>query len=323
MYYFSTYFDINYLPRALCLLDSLEKHCESFRVYALCLDDLCLELIKELGRSYVVPFGLSELEASNPALVSVKNKRSLIEYYYTCGPSFLSFLMDRFSEIDLLTYIDADLFFYSNPQPLFDQFKKHSIGVFPHHMPDYSKVTAQGKFNVGWINFRRDANGLACLYWWRDRCIEWCFERYEDGKYADQLYLDQWPELFDGFFEFTYKGANIGAWNVRDYQFSLKSGRVYVDEDPLIFYHFHGLKKMMNNLYNTSLGIARKPPSPILKEQIYAGYIELLEKYSMGRNPTSSIRNYNPKFYIIKKLAHLALGIMFRQYIIYYKGHVF
>jgi lipopolysaccharide biosynthesis glycosyltransferase len=323
MVYFSTYFDINYLPRALCMLDSLEQHCESFMIYTLCLDDICLERMKKLGRPYVVPIGLAELEAAVTALAPLKNERTSLEYYYTCGPAFLYFLMERYSEIDLLTYLDADLYFLSDPLVLFDQFEKYSIGVVPHHMPGFRKVTSQGKYNVGWINFRRDANGLACLSWWRDRCIEWCFERYEDGKYADQLYLDQWPKLFEGFYEFTCHGANVGAWNVGDYQIALRSQQVYVDEDPLIFYHFHGFKKIRNNLYNTNLGITKKPPSSILKKYVFAEYIELLEKHSGGRAPTNSIREYYPKFYIIKRLAHLSLGILFREYIIYFKGRVY
>ena len=39
-YSFCTYCDINYLPRALTLYDSLAKHCEiPFNLYILCLDE--------------------------------------------------------------------------------------------------------------------------------------------------------------------------------------------------------------------------------------------------------------------------------------------
>lgn len=322
MNYFGTYFDSNYLPRALCMLNSLKLYCRFYKIYILCLDEICLKRIQELEQPNVIPMSLSNLETAITDLVPLKNKRSRIEYYYTCGPAFLCLLIEQNPEIDVLTYLDADLCFFSDPQPLFDQFKGYSIGVIPHRMQEQKKEPWQGKYNVGWINFRRDANGLACLHWWRDRCIEWCYMRYEDGKFGDQLYLDQWPKLFKGVYEYTNHGADVGAWNVRDYIFSLRNSQVYVDNNPLVFYHFHGFKKVTKNIYNPSLGFMSKPISPILREHVFAKYIVCLEKYSEGNEPTASISDYKPKFHIIKTVIRLVLSILFRQYLIYYKGRV-
>ena len=32
--------------------------------------------------------------------------------------------------------------------------------------------------------------GLKALKWWRDRCLEWCYARIEDGKFGDQFYIE-------------------------------------------------------------------------------------------------------------------------------------
>lgn len=316
MYYFCTYFDSNYLPKALCLLDSLERHCASFRIYILCLDEDCLKSVKALKRDFIDAMGVAELEKVIPQLTKVKDSRSASEYYYTCGPAFIRYVLDFEPAIDIITYLDADLYFFSDPGPLFEAFKGYSIGVVGNHMPEFRKKRVwQGFYNVGWINFRRDADGLSCLEWWRDRCLEWCYERYEDGKFADQLYLDQWPKLFKGFIEFTHHGANVAPWNAGDYRFAWRNGQIYVDEYPIIYYHFHGLIKVFKNVYNTNLGLTLKAPNPIVKH-IYSEYIKLLEHHSVDRNPTASIRRYRPKYYVIKSLIRFLLGLIFRQYIV-------
>ena len=322
MFHFCTYFDINYLPRGLCLLDSLERHCPEFTLTVLCLDDACLERIKSLQRQTVFPVSLTELEVANPELLTVKGGRNRLEYYYTCGPTFIRYALNRDPGVDLMTYLDADLYFYGSPRPLVDVFEGHSIGVVGHHLPEFRMNMKNGLFNVGWISFRRDHDGLECLNRWRAQCIEWCYERHEDGKYCDQLYLDQWPKLYKGFYEFTHHGANVAGWNVGDYRFSLRDGKAFVDDDPLIFYHFHGFKKISSRIYNTNLWLNLKPIPRALKHVVFAEYIEKLEHYSAGQDPTASIRNYRPKFYYLKLAYRFAVGFIFHQYICVENGHV-
>jgi hypothetical protein len=213
MHHFCTYFDINYLPRALCLLDSLRRHCPSFRLHALCLDEACYAEIRELAREDVVPVSLSELEAADRELAATQTERSLLEYYYTCGPAFILYTLRTHPEVERLTYIDADTCFYADPASIFAELAGSSIGVTVHRF-DHSRP--QGRFNVGWITFAQDANGRDCVSWWRERCIEWCYERFEDGKYADQKYLDEWPIRFGGVKVIENRGANVAPWNVRD-----------------------------------------------------------------------------------------------------------
>ena len=65
-------------------------------------------------------------------------------------------------------------------------------------LPNLSHLEQFGRFNVGMVSFRNDVAGLACLSRWREKCIEWCYDRVEDGKFADQGYLDDWPTEHEG-----------------------------------------------------------------------------------------------------------------------------
>src|SRR5205085_895938 len=96
-----------------------------------------------------------------------------------------------------------------------------------------------GIFNVGLLVFRGDANGLRCLNWWRERCLEWCKTLPEGDRFGDQKYLDWWPADFPGVAVAGNPGIGIAPWNVMNYQVSANGGKILVDGQPMIFYHFH------------------------------------------------------------------------------------
>jgi hypothetical protein len=315
MSHFCTYFDSFYLSRGLSLIQSLEQHCPEFSITVLCLDDRCLDRIAGLGRQHIEAMSLDALEQADPELKHVKHLRNKLEYYYTCGPAFIREVMTRHTGQDVVTYLDADLFFLSDPQSLLDAFQGHSIGVIGHHLPSFRKNVKSGIYNVGWISFRRDQDGMACLARWRAQCIDWCYERYEDGKYCDQLYLDEWPRLYKGFYEFTHHGANVAAWNVGDYRYSVRDGRVFVDEDPFIFYHFHGFKRITANVYNANLFKNWRPPHPVLKRYVFEPYIASIEANAGSEDPTASIRLYRPKYHHLKLAYRCLIGLVFHQFI--------
>lgn len=326
MHCFCTYFDVNYLPRARVLHASLLEHCPEFQLHALCFDDACYERLKALALPKVTAIRLADLERACPALLQVKSSRNRLEYFYTCGPHLPLYVFQQEPRVNVVTYVDADLCFFSSPQPLFDAFAGHSIGVMPHHLPEFRRKIRQGVYNVGWLSFRRDRDGIACLEWWRDRCLEWCYERFENGKYADQLYLDQWPKLFPGFYEYNHHGANVAPWNVRDYRFSIRNGKVFCDEDPLVFYHFHALKQLTRHIFNTNMAPTFRPPHPILKRHVYLPYILRLQAFAEAHNPTASIRRYRARPLLvqwIRDACRAALGVVLRQYVVVRGGRIY
>jgi hypothetical protein len=160
--------------------------------------------------------------------------------------------MQNYPEIDFLTYVDADLLFYSDVQPLFDEIGDASIAIIEHRFtPRLQDREVNGRFCVEWDSFRRDEQGLACLSRWREQCIEWCYYRLEDGKMGDQKYLDEWPSRYSQCHILMHPGAGIAPWNYAQYTFGWnEQGQITVEGSPLIFYHFHQFQLLENGKFD-------------------------------------------------------------------------
>ena len=55
---------------------------------------------------------------------------------------------------------------------------------------------------------------------------------------AVQKYLDTWPNRFPGVVVVRHQAANAAPWNISNYMVREDKGGVWVDEEPLIFFHF-------------------------------------------------------------------------------------
>jgi hypothetical protein len=321
MYHFCTYFDKNYYSRARTLYESLARQEMEFMLYALCLDDESCGRVSGLGFANFIPIRLADLESHDRELARSRATRSRVEYYFTCTAAFCLYVMEHFERIDLLTYLDADLYFFQHPQPLFDELGGHSIGIIAHRYSLLARVHRRhGIFNVGWVSFRHDEEGLACIRRWRAQCIEWCYDRVENGKFADQKYLDDWPSRFKSVRVLTHKGGNVGSWNVANDALKIDQGRLFVGDVPLIFFHFACLSQITPWLFNTSFGGNYVFLTGMVRRLIYWPYIRELLKYSVDdslarrdRKPDSQIQY---AYQLLRKLLRTIRGLVFREYII-------
>ncbi len=324
MYNFCTYFDQNYLVRGLTLYHSLKAQTDSFVLWTLCLDDFTYRLLKKLNLPHLRPVALAELEVSDPALFQAKASRSRVEYYFTCSPVWPLYLLNHFPEIDLITYLDADLYFYSDPAPIFEELGQNSILIIAHRFPAQLRyMESHGIYNVGLVSFRNDRAGRQALEWWRERCLEWCFDRAEDGKYGDQKYLDDWPSRFQAVVALQYKGANLAPWNWLNYKISVVDDAAVIDGQPLIFYHFHNLKLFNDWLFDP--GVIDYGPMPLtLRRWLYQPYLLALKqtaaeiKALTGEkvSPGSTSLRYNAIRRLVKRLLQrqLMLSVNWRRW---------
>ncbi|MDR3668250.1 MAG: glycosyl transferase [Ignavibacteriaceae bacterium] len=278
MYNFCTLFDKNYFSRGLALYYSLEKYCQDFHIYIFAFDDKTAEVLEEMKLGKATIISLEEFE--DEELLRIKPTRSIAEYCWTCTSSTILYVLEN-KKIESCTYLDADLYFYSSPKPIFEELGDKSILITEHrYSPQYNKQLKAGKYCVQFVTFRNNNEGLTALRWWRDRCIEWCYARYEDGKFGDQLYLEDWTERFKGVHVLQHLGGGLAAWNIQQYVFDKVNEQVTGTEIltgrkfETIFYHFHYLKFYTNN----KIELGRRTLNENVLNIFYKPYIKFLEE---------------------------------------------
>ena len=314
MDHYCTLFDSFYLSRGLAMYRSLQKQSCDFHLYIFPFDEQAREMLDQLALNHVTLVPLSEFESEE--LREAKKTRTKGEYCWTCTPYIISYCISRFN-LHACTYIDADLYFFSDPRPLILEMKQKSVLITEHrYTAEYDKRKRKGIYCVQFITFKNDPNGLEALNWWRDRCLEWCYDKVEDGKFGDQKYLDDWPERFSGVHVLEHLGGGVAPWNAQQYTFKKEGERVEVSDSKeardVIFYHFHYLKFYANQMID--LGIY--PISDSLLRNIYDPYLIgileaediLLSRFAFNRI-TQKYFYKNTMFTLIHRYVRKLLGV--------------
>jgi hypothetical protein len=264
------------------MYESLSEHSSNFTLYIFPFDSTSESVLRALNLEHVVIITLTDFET--PELLEVKKERSKAEYCWTCTPSVISYVLRNFG-VDNCTYVDADLFFYSNPAILISELSKtgKSVLITEHRyslIPKIYEEKRSGRFCVQFMTFLSEAKSLEILDTWRLQCIEWCFARHEDGKFGDQKYLDVWPLIYENVHILVNEGGGVAPWNIQKYRF-IKSCKTITGifrsngiQFDTVFYHFQYVKFLKNGTFDIGWYII----SSHVKKIFYSPYImHLLE----------------------------------------------
>ncbi len=289
-----TLFDRNYFYKGLALYNSLATNCPSgFTLWILCMDDTTHALLNEMNLSHVKLITLSEFE--NQELLKVKKERNAAEYSWTCASNFIWFLLQKNKELEMMTYLDADIYFFNDPELLISELEEDDVMITEHrYSKEYDQTSTSGKYCVQFMVFRNNESGLKVLNWWRNACLDWCFGYLDNNRLGDQRYLDDWLIRFNKIHELKHLGGGVAPWNVQQYKPFIKSNKVFIKHKkdnsqlPLVFYHFHSFCITSSTNYS---GARRYNISKEVKNLIYKPYfidiqnsINMVEKISPNFN---------------------------------------
>ena len=272
---YTTAFDSKYLTRGIAMVRSLLQNSPHSKLAVLCLDAGTETAMRTLSTSHNV--AVLTLNDMNQEIVNqIKSNRPyrefcwtlsalLCEYHLTCGE-------------DEVVYLDADIYFFSDPEPILQESRKGDVAAIKHRFPNrLKKYESNGLFNVQWVYFANTLIGRAACRNWYEQCLESCAYLPKKGIVGDQKYLDEWPELYPTFVEIKNQGAGVAPWNHEIYKPYLEKSIWKVNgESPLVFYHFHGLRIFDNG----HIEMAGTIYSHVLKLpiELYHVYINSLKK---------------------------------------------
>jgi hypothetical protein len=275
---FCTLFNSAYLARGLAMYESLNDVCPDFHLYIFAFDDATHRFFADKKFENITVVSLLEFEDDD--LLRVKEDRTPGEYCWTSTSSTILFCLKKF-QLNHCTYVDADMIFYHNPIVLFNEMGDRSVLITEHrYTPLYDQSATSGIYCVQFVTFKNDEAGMKVLQWWRDACIEWCYNRHEDGKFGDQKYLDDWTTRFAGVHVLKHEGGGVAPWNVQQYDI-IKSENGYLVRNratskisDLIFFHFHGLRFYAGDMVElTGSGYALRDD---VRKNLYLPYAQWL-----------------------------------------------
>ena len=82
----------------------------------------------------------------------------------------------------------------------------------------YDQTDTSGIYCVQFMYFKNNLEGKKILSDWRKQCIKWCYNRFENGKFGDQKYLDNWPQKYSKLHILNNLGGGVAPWNVQQYK---------------------------------------------------------------------------------------------------------
>lgn len=317
---FVTLFDKNYMSRGLVLYNSLTENCKSdFTLYVLAMDDVTAEYLRSLGYENLTVITVADMKVLYPVLERLEKERTRGEFSWTLSSFSIQYAIRQFN-LESCIYVDSDICFYNDPQLLLNELGDKSVMITEHnYTPEYDQSATSGKYCVQFMYFKNNNDGNKVLEYWRSKCEEWCYARFEEGRFGDQKYLDDWESRFEGI---VYNCRNIGCgvapWNVQKYDVSDECGVLYVTDKitkikkPIVFFHYHELAEIADRKWCLS----HYKLAQAEKEFLYTPYILNLYNYEQSY-PSGLVEK---EFKNIKKSVYLKIRI-FLGYLRKYKTY--
>jgi len=294
-----------YLSKALALYRSLEAVTNSFSLFVCCTDDDTFQILKALKLPRCVPVSLSEL--GDEELFVLKRQRKASEFCWTLKSYFMTYLLET-KGLPHVLYCDSDIGFMDDPALLYHDWGESAVYLCTQRDVDWVEQK-YGKYQAGIVGVKNNDTGRRMLHWWKQKCREWCFSYVDNDRMGDQKYLDQVPEMFGDVKISTHRGIDAAPWNTvysNNYSVAVQGGRVSIDGDPLIAYHF-ACVDIYDEHHFDLWNLGRIEIQPVVRNAIYVPYLRLL------RDAVTDIKSQAKPFFASKRFSHAKTPFIYSE----------
>ena len=287
-----TLFDENYAMQGLTMINSVGRYgTHNVIWHVLALSDNCYDALRKSNMNINL-YGIGDILDTN--LHEIVTNRKWSEFCYAAGPIFLHFLSNQLSDSHILGYVDSDCFFFNDIMLGLRPFNNDCEIQIHEHRYSLDRLMwlgKSGRFNVGLVIGILGNTYRECLARWRLQVIADSSVNEHKGTCGDQMYLNEWPLLYKSLKIIPSHGIGLAPWNLNSTKISKKDQIFFADNDPLIFYHFHGLEIFYANrwikIWSSAPGYKFNNKDHI---RIYKAYIHKLVKYRNDLEKLFSIR---------------------------------
>lgn len=238
---------LNRLGQILVLSKSFLKHNSDYKFFACLVDEIDNRAdVNTFSFIEFIPF--SSLQLSNKEQLS--DKYDIFELSCAAKAFFGNYLFQTFKP-DILIYLDTDICVYDSFRIVEQQLITSSILLTPHFsspLPNDGKIPMErsvlnsGLYNGGFFAIKNDWNSENFLKWWQDRLFDQGFNNVCEGMMVDQLWLNLVPIYFGDSKLLRHPGCNLAYWNLHNKRLEFRNGKYFVNNEPLIFFHFSGYR---------------------------------------------------------------------------------
>lgn len=233
----------NYYAQALTLGDSIRKIHPDLDFYIFLVDesDRLMDLTTVRYRT------LASKSIGIGRFSEMAFKYDVVEFATAIKPFCFDYLFKNYS-YDKIIYFDPDIYVYSSLDLLYELLNDSFIVLTPHFLRmDLTSRGASleedflfvGIYNLGFIALRNTEDSFKMLDWWKVKLEDKCFADRQDALHVDQKWMDLIPLFFEkGVCISRDPGHNTAFWNIHERQLSTKNNENFIDEHPLVFFHF-------------------------------------------------------------------------------------
>lgn len=233
----------NYLAQAYVLAESIKKF-EPETDFFIVVSDFDDEVVLVNDYVHLSPKILNTINLEDLAF-----KYNVIEFSTSIKPFFIEhFFINGYQNV---IYLDPDMCIYDGLKSIYDNLCIYDFIITPHIRKPYiefngstseEEILFVGIYNLGFFAIKNCSLGSSFIEWWKAKLTNQCYADKMDALHVDQKWLDFLPSFYPTrvLIE-TSPTINMASWSIHEVIFEKKNDRYYVDNTPLLIYHFSGI----------------------------------------------------------------------------------